>query len=352
MIDPEMLSDYPEVPGQDNGGIAPPPTDSVLLDAYSTAVTSAAERAAPSVVHVEVEGPRIEPRGRGPVPGPRGSGSGFLFTPDGLILTNSHVVHGASRCRVIHSDGRSFTADFIGDDPDTDLAVIRIGGDGLRAAVLGDSSRLRPGQIVLALGSPYGFQTTVTAGIVSALGRSLRSQSGRLIDDVIQTDAALNPGNSGVPLVNSAGEVVGVNTAMIRPAQGLCFAIPILTAKYVAAWLIKEGRIRRGYLGIAGQTVPLDRRLVRYHRLETSTGVLVVSVEPATPAGAVGLHEGDLIVGFDGHAIGGLDDLHRRLTESQAGRPSELVVLRRAQRLSLTVVPADAAVFRGNGTPG
>ena len=327
-------------------GAAPPilESDDSLLDAYSAAVTAAAERVSPSVVNVEI---RQRPDNRQPSPSRpmelRGSGSGFVFTPDGFILTNSHVVHRASRLGVTLPDGRSFEAHLIGEDPDTDLAVIRVNADGLVPAVLGDSKSIRVGQLVVAIGNPYGFQCTVTAGVVSALGRSLRSHSGRLIDDVVQTDAALNPGNSGGPLVTSRGEVIGVNTAVILPAQGLCFAIAINTAKHVAGLLIRNGKIRRGHIGVAGQNVTLQRRLVHQHSLAVTSGILVISLEPKGPAHRAGLREGDVIVAYASHPVASIDELHRLLTEEQVGTKIDLTLLRSDEKLTLEVVPEESA---------
>jgi S1-C subfamily serine protease len=311
--------------------------DAPLLDAYSQAVTSAVDAVSPSVVHIEVG--RAVP-GRGVQRG--GTGSGFVFTPDGLILTNSHVAHAADKIEVTLADGRRLPADRVGDDPDTDLAVLRVTAPDLVAAPLGHSSALRPGQIVIAIGSPFGFQTTVTAGVVSALGRSLRSQSGRLIDNVIQTDAALNPGNSGGPLVDSRGEVIGVNTATILPAQGLCFAIPIDTARFVASYLIRDGRIRRGYLGIAGQDVPISRRSARVSGLAVARGIQVQSIEAGSPAERAGVQMRDVIIEFDGHPVSGVDTLHRLLTESRIGVGTTLVVLRPTGRVNLDIVPGES----------
>lgn len=311
-------------------------SDDELLDAYSQAVIGAAEKVSPSVVNIEVSN---GDRRRG-----GGSGSGFVFTPDGFLLTNSHVVHGASKIEVTLPDGRRGEAQLIGDDPETDLAVVRINAPNLMPVALGDSQKIRVGQLAIAIGNPYGFQYSVTAGVVSALGRSLRSRSGRLIDNVIQTDAALNPGNSGGPLVNSRGEVIGVNTAVILPAQGICFATAINTAKFVAGQLIKEGRVRRSYIGMAGQVVPLHRRIVRYHSLAVETGVLVVSIEPGGPAMKAGVQEGDVIVGYDGHRIAGIDDLHRLLTEQKVGVKSSLTVIRRNEMLTLSITPEDSQV--------
>jgi S1-C subfamily serine protease len=324
---------------------APEPlNDGVLLDAYSHAVVSATEKISPSVVKIDVtqsgKSRSGEARER------QGGGSGFVFTPDGLIFTNSHVVHGASKIYVSLADGGRFPAHIMGEDPATDLAVIRIGipdndAPSLVAAPLGDSKHLRVGQLAIAIGNPYGFQYTVTAGVVSALGRSLRSYSGRLIDDVIQTDASLNPGNSGGPLVTSDGRVIGVNTATIMGAQGLCFAIGINTAKFVAARLLRDGKIRRSYIGVQAQTVPLHRRLVRFYDLPKDSGVVVISVEEASPARRIGMREGDVIVSLDGQPVAGVDDLHRLLTDARVGVSSTLTVLRHTERLEMKVVPEE-----------
>ena len=339
----ELSNDGLETAGRVSSAV-PPDADPHLLDAYSRAVIAAAEAVSPSVVNIEVH---HTPRGRALVDPRRpreaqGSGSGFIFTKDGLILTNSHVVHGATDIDVTLSDGRRHVADVIGDDPATDLAVIRISAPNLVPARLGDSKPVRPGQLAIAIGNPYGFQATVTAGVVSALGRSLRSRSGRLIDDVIQTDAALNPGNSGGPLVDSRGHVIGVNTAVIMGAQGICFAIGIDTAKFVAGRLIRDGKIRRGYIGVGGQNVPLHRRLIRFHDLPVETGVLVVSVEPDSPARRAGLMEGDLIVRYDDRPVAGIDDLHKLLTEKQVGQPAALTILRRTELMTLSVIPEES----------
>jgi S1-C subfamily serine protease len=332
----------PRVSGADSAA-----SDNDLLDAYSSAVIGAVDRVSPSLVNIEVHHAAArsrsgEPRER------RGGGSGFVFTPDGLILTNSHVVHDATRIDVTLSDGRRMPATAIGDDPASDLAVIRleqarIDEPGLTAAALGDSQQLRVGQLVVALGSPYGFQSTVTAGVVSALGRSLRSYSGRLIDDVIQTDAALNPGNSGGPLVDSAGRVVGVNTATILPAQGICFAIGINTAKFVASRLLRDGRIRRSFIGVSAQTVPVHRRVVRFYDLPKESGALVLSVEENSPAKRAGLRDGDIIVALEGKPVAGVDDLHRLLADIRAGANCSLTVLRHTEKIELKIVPEEAA---------
>ncbi|PYT03229.1 MAG: serine protease [Acidobacteria bacterium] len=315
-----------------------------VMDAYSRAVITAAERVSPSVVYIEVHQPVRSRRGNAPrTPREaRGSGSGFIFTPDGFILTNSHVVHGATKIEVTVSDGHKHQADLIGDDPDTDLAVIRINAPNLVPAHLGEAQKIRVGQLVVAIGNPYGFQYSVTAGVVSALGRSLRAQSGRLMDDVIQTDAALNPGNSGGPLVNSRGEVIGVNTAMILPAQGISFATSIDTAKFVASRLIRDGKVSRSYIGLAGQNVPLPRRIVRYYELAVESGIFVVSFEGNSPARNAGLREGDIIVGFDDQTTAGIDDLHKLLSEDRIGHKSPLVVIRGTEKLSFDVVPEES----------
>jgi S1-C subfamily serine protease len=274
-----------------------------------------------------------------------GSGSGFIITPDGFVLTNSHVVHGADRIEVTLADGRHPDAQVVGDDPHTDLAVVRIYAPQLHPVRFGDSRRVRVGQVAIAIGNPYGFQCTVTAGVVSALGRSFRANTGRLIDDIIQTDAALNPGNSGGPLVNSRGEVIGVNTAVILPAQGICFAIAIDTAKYVAGWLIKDGKIPRSYIGVGGQNVPLHRRLVRHYRLAAPSGVLVIAIAPGSPADHAGLREGDVLVDFNGHPVPSIDALHKLLTADHIGVQSPLSVLRGTEKLSLLITPQESAQF-------
>lgn len=327
-----------EARGQASGGGA---DDALLLDAYSTAVTKAVERVNASVANIAVH--QAARRTRAGEPRERyGGGSGFVFTPDGLILTNSHVVHEAARIAVTLSDGRQMPATLIGDDPASDLAVIRVDEPGLVAAELGDSQRLRVGQVAIAIGAPYGFQSTVTAGVVSALGRSLRSYSGRLIDDVIQTDASLNPGNSGGPLVDSAGRVIGVNTATILPAQGICFAIGINTAKFVASRLLRDGRIRRSFVGISAQTVPVHRRVVRFYDLPKETGALVLSVEDDSPAKRAGLRDGDIIMALESQPVAGVDDLHRLLTEVRVGVSCSFTVLRWTEKLELKVVPEEA----------
>ena len=302
-------------------------SDDELLDAYSTAVVHAVETIGPAVV-------RVERRNSG--------GSGVIFTPDGFVLTNSHVVHKVDHLTVTLSDGRATRGDLVGDDPHTDLAVLRIDASSLPWAGLGDSRRVRVGQMAIAIGNPFGFHHSATAGIVSGVGRSLRAGSGRLMDDIIQTDAALNPGNSGGPLVTSRAEVIGINTATILPAQGLCFAVASNTARFVAARLISDGRIRRSYIGVAGQNVPVPRRPGDRSQINGLSGVLVMSVESGSPASHARLATGDVIIGFADLPVTGVDDLHRILTAERIGVPSTLTVLRKSTRQHLTVTPDEA----------
>src|SRR5215468_898274 len=307
--------------------------DLVLLDAYSRAVIGAVDRVGPAVLHLQISGVKD---------GSGAAGSGVVFTPDGYVLTNSHVVSGARKIEATFPDGRSLAANLVGDDPDTDLAVLRLDGNSPVFARLGDSRRMRVGQLVIAIGNPFGFQCTVTAGVVSALGRSLRARSGRLIDSVIQTDAALNPGNSGGPLVTAPGEVVGINTAIIGMAQGICFAISASTVEFVASRLIREGRVRRCYIGVAGQNVPLSRRVVRFHELTRETGVRIQSTAPDGAARAAGLLSGDIIVAVDAIPVGDVDELHRLMTEERAGKAVQITVLRLSQKLDIPVTPREA----------
>ncbi|HTS23897.1 MAG TPA: trypsin-like peptidase domain-containing protein [Casimicrobiaceae bacterium] len=310
-------------------------SDPALLDAYSRAVTAAVARIRPSVVHIQVQRParRGQPR--------EGTGSGFVITPDGYLITNSHVAGGASALQATLPDGRTVEGTLVGDDPDSDLAVVKIGADSLPYGELADSTRVRVGQLAIAIGSPYGFQHTVTAGIVSALGRSMRGASGRLLDNIIQTDAALNPGNSGGPLVDSTGAIIGVNTAIILPAQGICFAIASNTAERVAIALIREGRVRRAYLGVTAQDLPLPRRVVRHFDLPRDSGARIESVARDSPAALAGMRSGDVIVAVGGTAVAGVDDLQRVLTGGRIGDAVEVVVLRRDQRLALSVTPRE-----------
>ncbi len=308
-----------------------PVDDSVLLDAYSQAVTSAVSKVGPGVVFIEVS--KGDKRA--------GSGSGFVFTPDGFVLTNSHVVHGADSVRVTLSDSTQYPARVIGDDPDTDLAVLKITPETHHLAHLDFAmGELRVGQVAIAIGNPYGFQATVTAGVVSALGRSFRATTGRLIDNMIQTDAALNPGNSGGPLVNSSGEVIGVNTAVILPAQGLCFAVPGTTARWVASRLIRYGKITRAYLGVAAQTVELQRKLVRALELPTDSAIFVTSVEADSPASRAGIKDGDLLIAFDGKPLGTIDALHRLLNEEQIGQSAKVMIVRDREKQVIEVTPS------------
>jgi len=314
--------------------------DDELLDAYSRAVVSVVDKVSPAVVNVYVSKKIQRPMMYGPDE-VQGGGSGFIFTPDGFILTNSHVIHDATKIEVTLYDGRHFPARVIGDDPDTDLAVIKVDAHDLAFAELGDSEALRVGQLVIAIGNPFGFNCTVTSGVVSALGRSLRTGSGRLIDDVIQTDAALNPGNSGGPLVNSRGEIIGVNSAVVLPAQGICFAIPSSIARFVAAALMHDGKIRRSWIGISGQNVALRPEIVKGKHLPVEQGVLVVSLERRSPAERAGLVPGDVIVGMDEHPVKSIDDLHKLLTEEFINKKAKLTVLRRLDKLSMDIVPVE-----------
>jgi S1-C subfamily serine protease len=326
------------VAAMDEAAAQPPVKDDDLLDGYSRTVSGVVERVKRAVVNIRV---RHEGRERRPTPDSGGSGSGFIIAPDGFVVTNSHVVHAVDKIEVALADGRTFPATPVGDDPDTDLAVMRINAPHLVHVRFGDSQSVRVGQIAIAIGSPYGFQQSVTAGVVSALGRSMRAQSGRLMDNIIQTDAALNPGNSGGPLVNSRGEVIGVNTAVILPAQGICFAIASNTAELVAAWLIKEGRIRRSWVGVAGQNVPIHPRVTRYHRLPLRDGVLVVGIEPESPAVQAGLCEGDIIVAFKNQPIASIDQLQRCLVAAEIGVTSPMTVVRHTEKLELSVTPEE-----------
>jgi S1-C subfamily serine protease len=311
-------------------------TDAEALDAYSQAVVRAVESVGPSVANLAVRRPRDGRAHRA-----EGGGSGFVIAADGFVLTNSHVVHGAREMTVSLPGRAEVTAHLVGDDPETDLAVVRIEGEGLAPVRLGDSGALRVGQLVVAIGNPYGFECTVTAGVVSALGRSLRARSGRLMDDIVQTDAALNPGNSGGPLVNGAGDVVGVNTAAVLPGQGLCFAIPSRTAQFVAGRLIRDGRIRRGFIGIGGRTAPVPRAIARSHAWP-ETGVLIVRVEAGGPAARAGLQDGDVIVAAGGHPVPSVDELQRLLADATPGDPLTATVLRGTARREVELVPTES----------
>jgi len=308
-----------------------PPTDEELLDAYSRAVVSVVEKVGPSVVNISLQ--KRAQRGQMA----EGAGSGFIIAPDGFVLTNNHVVEGADAIEVGLTDGNRYPAQIVGTDPATDLALIRLLANGLPAATLGDSDRLRPGQLVIAIGNPFGFQSTVSTGVISALGRALRGPSGRLIENVIQTDVALNPGNSGGPLVDSRGNVIGVNSAMIYMAQGIGLAIPINTAKWVMGELFTRGKVRRAYLGLAGQVRPISRRAQRYFELAQDTVVEVVSVEESGPARRAGLRQGDQIMALDGQPVATVDDVHRLLVGRQSGAQIKLTVLRDQKRIELAV---------------
>ena len=328
-----MPLDYPlHEPGAPEP--APLVQDTGLLDAYSRAVSGAVARVAPAVAHVRVE--RAKGQGR------EGSGSGFLITPDGYLVTNSHVASGAKAIEVTLPDGRTADAQIVGDDPDSDLAVLKVQANDFAWVRFGDSSGVRVGQVAIAVGSPFGFQHTVTAGIVSALGRSMRAQTGRLLDNVLQTDASLNPGNSGGPLVDARGDVIGVNTAVIMGAQGICFAIASSTAERVAIALIRDGRVRRARMGVGGQTLPLPRRIVRHFALPRDSGVRIETVEDDSPAAAAGLARGDVIVALDGVPVPDVDTLQRLMAADAIARPVDVLLVRRDRTLNVVVTPGES----------
>ena len=309
--------------------------DADLLDAYSQAVTQSVEQVQDAVVFIAAQ----HPRGRG---GAAGTGSGFLFTPDGYLLTNSHVVHGATALHVTRADGTKSPAELVGEDPDTDLALLRIGASrALPHAAFGDSARLRVGQIAIAIGNPFGYAHSVTAGVVSALGRTLRSTTGRLIHDVIQTDAALNPGNSGGPLLDSRARVIGVNTAIIPGAQAICFATAIDSAKWVVTQLFAHGKVRRAFIGLSGTTVPLQRRVARFLEVDQTSALKVLDVQAGSPAQRAGLKADDTIIGIDGLPVTTVDELHRLLDHSRIAKACMLRVLRGAQALYLNIEPGE-----------
>jgi S1-C subfamily serine protease len=319
---PEWTSE-PQPPSQ-------PPSDDDALDAFSRVVVRVSEQLRPAVVNLR---PR---RGRS-----EGAGSGTLFTPDGFLLTNHHVVQGAERVRVRLIEGRELDGRVVGADPWTDLAVVQADAGGLSYAAFGDSAALRVGQLVVAIGSPLGFESTVTAGVISALGRTLRSITGHLVDNVIQTDAALNPGNSGGPLVDSQGRVIGINTAVIQPAQGICFAIPINMAKHILPQLLQHGRVVRGYLGIHGRQVPIPRHIARLFSLNQAAGVQIVAVEPDAPADQAGILEDDIVIALAETPTESVDDLHKLLMQLPVGVPAPVMLLRGERRLERFVVPDD-----------
>jgi len=325
---------------------APPQAanDEALLDAYSTTVSAVVRQAGPAVAFIEVSG-AAGPPGRPGGPARSGHGSGFFFTPDGYALTNSHVVRGASTITVTTADGQEFAAQVVGTDVETDLAVIRAQASGLPFLRLGDSSRLQPGQVAVAIGAPLGYQQTVTAGVISALGRTLRSESGRLMEDIIQTDAALNPGNSGGPLLNSRAEVIGVNTAIIPGAQTLCFAVAVNTAHWVVQQIFQHGRVRRARMGLAAATVPLPRKVQRFLGLEQqASGVRVTEVTRGGPASVAGVQTDDVIVGLDGEPLRSVDELLRRLDHTRIGKPGALHIWRGPRALYLIVTPVESLV--------
>lgn len=314
--------------------------DAELLDAYSRTVVNVARQVSDAVIHI-----KVEKRGKKAAAGqgrqPYGSGSGFIISSDGLIVTNSHVVNGAEKMEVNLQDGRQYSAYIVGEDPATDIAIIQINGHNLSTVGFGPSDQLQVGQVAIALGNPYGFQYSLTAGVVSALGRTLRSESGRLIDDVIQTDAALNPGNSGGPLVDSRGKVIGVNTAVILPAQGLCFAVASNLVQYVVGKLLTDGKVKRGFIAIAGQVVRLNQALMQQYRLTQNSGVLILQIEPDGPAARSGLNQGDIILQFDQKPVASIDDLHRLLDEKSIGKAINMAVLRNRHLETFSITPAE-----------
>ncbi|MCO6487486.1 MAG: trypsin-like peptidase domain-containing protein [Phaeodactylibacter sp.] len=336
----QFLSDQSPPDNSQNEDTAPANPDAEILDAYSRTVVSVAQKVSDAVVQIKVDKPGGRRGGRRPAR-PYGTGSGFIISSDGYIVTNSHVVNGAQAIEVNLQDGRHFTASLVGNDPASDIAVVKVNADKLSVARFGDSGRLQVGQLAVAIGNPFGFQYSLTAGVVSALGRTLRSESGRLIDDVIQTDAALNPGNSGGPLVDSHGRVIGVNTAVILPAQGLCFAVASNLAAYVVGKLIIDGKVRRGYIGIAGQMIRLNPQLVKRYQLDVNSGILVQQIEPDSPAYNSELRQGDVIVGFNGKPVHTIDDLHRFLDETSIDKAQEVLVLRNHRKERVIVIPAE-----------
>ena len=313
--------------------------DGELLDAYSSAVTQVVDAVGPAVVSISVRGAAEGP-GRGRRGG--GAGSGVLFTPDGYILTNAHVVRGGARLEVALTDGSTHTAQLCGADPATDTAVVRIEGAGLPHASFGESARLRVGQLCIAIGNPLGFSSTVSAGVVSALGRNMRAQDGRLMENIIQSDVALNPGNSGGPLVDTRARVIGVNTAMIFGAQGISFAVPIDTARWVVGQIMTQGRVRRSWLGVVAQNRRIDPRVRRHLELLQESGVEVMSVEPSGPAAAAGVRDGDIVLALDGRPVQSVDDVHRTLTQWPVGKPLPLSALRRLERVDVVALPTEA----------
>ena len=314
--------------------------DAPLLDAYSRTVVHVSKNVSPAVVQIKVK-KKNQPQGKRRNQQPYSTGSGFVISTDGFIVTNSHVINGAKQIGVALQDGRELSAKVIGDDPATDIAVVQVDANNLRSIRFGDSDTLQVGQLAVAVGNPYGFQYSVTAGVVSALGRTLRSESGRLIDDVIQTDAALNPGNSGGPLVDSQGRVIGVNTAVILPAQGLCFSVSSNLAEYVVGNLILNGKVRRGYIGISAQTIPLNPRTINYHQLPKKSAVLIQDIELDGPAYNSELYRGDIVISSQGQSVHSIDDLHKLLNEKVIGKKIALTVLRQGKKMEIGVIPSE-----------